>query len=204
MACSRKPSAYPDDRSYVIYRLRAEARWHDGKPVTPEDVIFSFDALKKNSPMFSAYYQHIVKCEKVGDRDVKFTFDGPGNRELPMITGAGHRAAEALVGRHRRAGQASATSARPRWRFRWVRDPIASRNSSPAARSCSNASRIIGARTCRTASARTISTNCAGFLPRRPAGARSVQGRCRSTGCSSAAPRNGRSPTTFRRCARSA
>ncbi len=49
--------------------------------------IFSFNALKKNSPMYSAYYRHIVKCEKVGDRDVKFTFDGPGNRELPIIAG---------------------------------------------------------------------------------------------------------------------
>ena len=80
-------AAYPDDRSYVIYRLRAGARWHDGKPVTPDDVIFSFDALKKNSPMYSAYYRHIVKCEQVGERDVKFTFDGPGNRELPTIAG---------------------------------------------------------------------------------------------------------------------
>ena len=80
-------AAYPDDFSYVIYRLRAAARWHDGKPVTPDDVVFSFDALKKNSPMYSAYYRHIVKCEPAGERDVKFTFDGPGNRELPMITG---------------------------------------------------------------------------------------------------------------------
>jgi microcin C transport system substrate-binding protein len=80
-------AAYPDDRTYVIYRLRAEARWHDGQPVTPDDVIFSFDALKKYSPMYSAYWRHIVKCEKVGDRDVKFTFDGPGNRELPTIAG---------------------------------------------------------------------------------------------------------------------
>jgi len=80
-------AAFPEDRSYVIYRLRAEARWHDGKPVSPDDVIFSFNALKTNSPMFSAYYQHIVKCEQVGDRDVKFSFDGPGNRELPVITG---------------------------------------------------------------------------------------------------------------------
>jgi microcin C transport system substrate-binding protein len=79
--------AYPDDYSYVTYRLRSEARWHDGKPVTPDDVIFSFDALKKNSPMYSAYYRHILKCERVGERDVKFTFDGPGNRELPLITG---------------------------------------------------------------------------------------------------------------------
>jgi microcin C transport system substrate-binding protein len=80
-------AAYPDDFSYVIYRLRAEARWHDGKPVTPDDVIFSFDALKKNSPMYSAYYRHIVKCEQVGERDLKFTFDMPGNRELPSIAG---------------------------------------------------------------------------------------------------------------------
>src|SRR5215469_7435758 len=79
--------AYPDDFSYAIYRLRAEARWHDGKPVTPDDVVFSFDALKKNSPMYGAYYRHIVKCEPVGERDVKFTFDMPGNRELPSIAG---------------------------------------------------------------------------------------------------------------------
>ena len=76
-------AAYPDDFSYVVYRLNAAARWHDGKPVTPDDVVFSFDAFKKNSPMYSAYYRHIVKCEKAGERDVRFTFDGPGNRELP-------------------------------------------------------------------------------------------------------------------------
>jgi len=80
-------AAYPDDFSYAIYRLRAEARWHDGKPVTPDDVVFSFDVLKKNSPMYSAYYRHIVKCEPAGERDVKFTFDMPGNRELPAIAG---------------------------------------------------------------------------------------------------------------------
>lgn len=79
--------AYPDDFSWAVYRLNAAARWHDGKPVTPEDVVFSFDALKKNSPMFNGYYSHIVKCEKSGEREVKFTFDGPGNRELPSIAG---------------------------------------------------------------------------------------------------------------------
>jgi microcin C transport system substrate-binding protein len=80
-------AAYPDDFSYVIYRLHPAARWHDGKPVTPDDVVFSFGVLKKNSPMYSAYYQHIVRCEKTGERDVKFTFDAPGNRELPSIAG---------------------------------------------------------------------------------------------------------------------
>ncbi|OYU91425.1 MAG: hypothetical protein CFE29_00585 [Bradyrhizobiaceae bacterium PARB1] len=79
--------SHPDDYSWVTYRLRAEAKWHDGKPVTPEDVIFSLDSFKKYSPQYSAYYSHVVKAEKVGDRDVKFTFDGPGNRELPQIVG---------------------------------------------------------------------------------------------------------------------
>ncbi|KJC39286.1 hypothetical protein UP09_25905 [Bradyrhizobium sp. LTSP885] len=80
-------AAFPDDFSYVIYRLRAGARWHDGKPITPEDVVFSFGALKTNSPMFSSYYRHIEKAEQISERDIKFTFDSPGNRELPMITG---------------------------------------------------------------------------------------------------------------------
>ena len=80
-------ASHPDDFAWVTYRLRKEARWHDGKPVTPEDVIFSLEALKKNSPMHASYYRHVVKAEKVGERDVKFTFDSPGNRELPHIVG---------------------------------------------------------------------------------------------------------------------
>jgi microcin C transport system substrate-binding protein len=78
---------HPDDFSWVTYRLRKEARWHDGKPVTPEDVIFSLETLKKQSPMYASYYRHVVKAEKTGERDVKFTFDAPGNRELPTIVG---------------------------------------------------------------------------------------------------------------------
>jgi microcin C transport system substrate-binding protein len=77
----------PDDSSFVIYRLRAQAKWHDGKPVTPEDVIYSLEVLKKNHPFYSAYYRHVVSTEKIGDRDIKFTFDAPGNRELPQIVG---------------------------------------------------------------------------------------------------------------------
>jgi microcin C transport system substrate-binding protein len=79
--------SYPADYSSVTYRLRANARWHDGKPVTPEDVIFSLAAFKANSPQMSAYYRHVVKAEKTAEREVTFTFDGPGNRELPQIVG---------------------------------------------------------------------------------------------------------------------
>jgi microcin C transport system substrate-binding protein len=79
--------AYPEDYSWVKYRLRPEARWHDGKPVTPEDVIFSLEVLKKYSPMYGSYYRHVTKAEKTGEREITFTFDSPGNRELPTIVG---------------------------------------------------------------------------------------------------------------------
>ena len=79
--------SYPDDRSSVTYRLRANARWHDGKPVTPGDVVFSFNTFKANSPFYGAYYRHVLKVEKGVEREITFTFDGPGNRELPQIIG---------------------------------------------------------------------------------------------------------------------
>ena len=80
-------ASHPDDFTWVIYRLRQEARWHDGKPVTPEDVIFSIEVLKKYSPTYASYYRHVEKAERIGERDIKFTFDAPGNRELPTIVG---------------------------------------------------------------------------------------------------------------------
>ena len=79
--------AYPDDFSFVTYRLRAEAKWHDGKPVTPDDVIFSLNAFKTHHPFYAAYYRHVTRVEKTGERVVTFTFDAPGNRALPQIVG---------------------------------------------------------------------------------------------------------------------
>ena len=78
----------PPDRSWAIFTLRPQARWHDGRPVTPEDVIFSLETLKTNGhPFYRFYYQAIVKAEKVGPRRVRFTFKGDDNRELPLIAG---------------------------------------------------------------------------------------------------------------------
>jgi microcin C transport system substrate-binding protein len=79
--------SHPDDFSSVTYRLRPEAKWHDGEPITADDVIFSFEAFKTNNPLYSSYYQHVTKLEKSGDHEVTFTFDAPGNREMPMIVG---------------------------------------------------------------------------------------------------------------------
>ena len=79
--------SFPDDFSSAKFRLRAEAKWQDGNPVTPEDVIFSFNAFKKISPQAGASYRHVVKAEKTGDREVTFAFDTTGNRELPQVVG---------------------------------------------------------------------------------------------------------------------
>ena len=79
--------AYPPDFSSVSFRLRSAAKWHDGAPITPEDVVFSFLAFKKNNPQLSIYYRRVRDAEVTGDGEVTFMFDGPGNRELPLIVG---------------------------------------------------------------------------------------------------------------------
>jgi microcin C transport system substrate-binding protein len=79
--------SHPADWSTVTYRLRKEARWHDGKPVTPEDVVWTFETLKELNPQYRFYYRHVTKAEKSSEREVTFTFDAPGNRELPQIVG---------------------------------------------------------------------------------------------------------------------
>ncbi|MEZ5774196.1 MAG: extracellular solute-binding protein [Hyphomicrobiaceae bacterium] len=79
--------SYPDDYSSVTFRLRKEARFSDGSPVTPEDVIFSFEMQKEINPQIAYYYQNVVKAEKTADNEVTFTFDVKGNRELPHIMG---------------------------------------------------------------------------------------------------------------------
>ncbi len=78
----------PEDRSWVEFTLREEARWRDGAPVTPEDVIFTFNILKeKGLPQFRFYYAGVDRVEKTGPRKVKFTFKPGENRELPLILG---------------------------------------------------------------------------------------------------------------------
>ncbi len=79
--------SFPDDFSSATYRLRASAKWHDGTPVTPNDVIFSFNAFKEISPQSAASYRHITKVEKTGDREITFAFEGTGHRELPLSIG---------------------------------------------------------------------------------------------------------------------
>ena len=78
----------PQDRSWVQFVLRKEARWHDGKPITADDVIWTFNTLiEKGQPFYRFYYGSIERAEKIDERTVKFTFKPGENRELPLIMG---------------------------------------------------------------------------------------------------------------------
>ena len=77
--------SYPADKSRVVFRLNPLARFHDGKQITAEDVIFSLDALKNNLATEAAYYKNVEKAEQTGDREVTFVFSEKNNRELPSI-----------------------------------------------------------------------------------------------------------------------
>ena len=74
-------------RSFVAFTLRDGARFSDGSPVTPEDVLWSFETLgTKGSPRYAAAWAKIAKAEKTGPRTVRFTFN-TADRELPLILG---------------------------------------------------------------------------------------------------------------------
>ncbi|MDG4604907.1 MAG: extracellular solute-binding protein [Candidatus Contendobacter sp.] len=77
-----------EDRGSATFVLRPQAKFHDGNPITADDVLFSFETLKtKGSPSYRFYYTSIAKAEKLGERQVKFSFNPGENRELPLIIG---------------------------------------------------------------------------------------------------------------------
>jgi len=80
-------ASYPPDFSSVTFKLRDEARWQDGTPIAPEDVVYSLEINKAANPRMGLYYKNVAKAEATGQNQVTFTFDVKGNRELPMIMG---------------------------------------------------------------------------------------------------------------------
>ena len=76
------------DRSSVTFELRPEARWHDGQPITPADVIWSFETLRdKGAPFYRTYYKAVKSAAQTGPHSVTFTFTKAHDRELPLIMG---------------------------------------------------------------------------------------------------------------------
>jgi microcin C transport system substrate-binding protein len=78
----------PEDRSYVIYNLREEARFQDGEPITADDVAFSFNLLtSEGHPMFRSYYADVSRATVIDEHRIRFDFGETNNRELPLILG---------------------------------------------------------------------------------------------------------------------
>ena len=80
-------ASYPPDYSSVTFKLRDEARWQDGTPITPDDVIYSLGVNKDANPRMGLYYKNVSRAEATGPNEVTFYFDVKNNRELPMIMG---------------------------------------------------------------------------------------------------------------------
>lgn len=76
------------ERRWIEYRLRPEARFHDGEPITAEDVAFSFELLmEEGTPSYRSYYAEVTGVEVLAPHRVRFTFVDNASRELPLILG---------------------------------------------------------------------------------------------------------------------
>ena len=73
-------ASYPPDYSSVTFKLRDEARWQDGTPITPEDVIYSLGVNKDANPRMGLYYKNVSRAEATGPNEVTFYFDVKNNR----------------------------------------------------------------------------------------------------------------------------
>lgn len=77
-----------DDRRSVTFHMDPAARFSDGRPVTPDDVIHSWSLLKeKGQPYHRSHYGNVAKAEILGADQVRFTFNDNGNREAPLLLG---------------------------------------------------------------------------------------------------------------------
>jgi len=78
----------PDDRNWVEFTLRPEARFSDGEPITVDDVVFSIDTLRDHGrPNHAFYYSKIARTEQTGDRTIRLIFEDGSDREMPLIMG---------------------------------------------------------------------------------------------------------------------
>ncbi len=78
----------PEDRSWVAFTMRPEARFADGTPVRVEDVIFSFETLRDHGrPNMRRYYSLVERTDRLGDDTVRFVFSPEANQEMPLIMG---------------------------------------------------------------------------------------------------------------------
>jgi len=79
---------WPADRSWVVFDLHPQARWHDGAAITAADVVWSFHTLTAaGRPFYRSLFAGVRNVEELGERRVKFTFAGGESREMPLLVG---------------------------------------------------------------------------------------------------------------------
>jgi microcin C transport system substrate-binding protein len=78
----------PADRMGVSFELRKNARCHDGRPITAEDVVWTFNTLIRDGrPFYRAYWGDVAEAVAESPRRVTFRFRSNENRELALILG---------------------------------------------------------------------------------------------------------------------
>ena len=83
-----KQIEWPEDRSWVAFTLRDEAVWHDGKKISSDDIVWTFNTLmEKGHPFYKYYYGDVSEVMKISENKVKFIFSTNTNKELPLIVG---------------------------------------------------------------------------------------------------------------------
>lgn len=82
--------ALAPDFSWVAYRLRPGARWHDGEPLTVEDIVFTFEAMKAHgSPVLKTALRDVARVEILGPREFRYVME-PGrvqNASVALLLG---------------------------------------------------------------------------------------------------------------------
>lgn len=79
---------WPADRSSITFYINRDAKWHDGRPITADDVLWTFNTLVADGqPFYRYYYNSVSSLEKIDTFTVKFHFSDNTNRELPLIVG---------------------------------------------------------------------------------------------------------------------
>ena len=169
-------ASYPEDYSSVTFKLRDEARWHDGKKITPEDVIYSLEVNKAANPRMGLYYKNVSRAEATGENEVTFYFDVKNNRELPMIMGQ-----LTILPKHYWTGKDASGNERDPMKTT-LEPPLGSgpyriKEVKPGRSISSSGSRITGAKTFRSMRGNGTMTKSDRVLPRRDRRLRELQGR---------------------------
>ena len=161
---------YSDNNSWVVFNLRKEARFHDGKPITAYDVAFSYRLLIKDGhPQYRTNLRGVKRVDILNRHRIRFVFEQPNNPLLIMRLGE-LRCCRSTTGR-------IATSRPPPSSRRWAAVPTASRRCNPGARWCSNACATGGGEAASQPGQVQLQPRRGRVLPRQRGGVRSVQGR---------------------------